>query len=85
MSSSSSSSLCHAGDARRGDRDTRKGMRKLPAKKGKTPLRGKTERKETGEREMRDKERNRRITHLSLALCLNSGDGMWCSFVEPGA
>lgn len=28
--------------------------------------------------------RKRRITHF-LALCLNSGDGMWCSFMETGA
>lgn len=30
--------------------------------------------------------RGTEVSHtLSLALCLNSGDGMWCSFMEPGA
>lgn len=59
--SSSSSSFCPAGGAGRGDRGT--GTRRIPAKKEKTPLCGKTKRKERGERK-RGIERGRRITHF---------------------
>lgn len=71
--SSSSSSFCPAGGAGRGDRDSGKGTRRLPAKREKTPQRGKTERKTVGEEEG-DRERNRRITHFLSRSPSNSGD-----------
>lgn len=54
--SSSSSSFCPAGGARRGDRGT--GTRRIPAKKEKTRLCGKTKRKERGERKGEDRKKN---------------------------
>lgn len=69
--SSSLSSFCPAGGAERGDRDSMKGTRRLPARREKTPLRGKTKRKTVGEG---DRERNRRITHFLSRSLSKSGD-----------
>ncbi|XP_076591535.1 myelin protein zero-like protein 2 isoform X2 [Chaetodon auriga] len=67
------------------DRGSWKGTRRLPAKREKTPLRGKTKREAEGE-EVGDRERNRRITHFLSRSPSNSGDRvMWRSFLGPGA
>lgn len=64
-----SSSSCHAGDAKGEDRGG-KGMRRLRAKREKTPRRGKTKTKTEGEDEG-DRERRPRITlPLSVSVWL---------------
>ena len=73
--SSSSSSFCPAGGARRGDRGSWKETRRLPAKREKTPLCGKTERERQRERK-RGIERGTEESHTSsLALRLTLGIG----------
>lgn len=71
--SSSSSSSCPAGGARRGIRGSGKETRRLPAKREKTPQCGKTKTKTEGEEEG-DRERNRRTTHFLSRSPSNSGD-----------
>lgn len=88
--SSSSSSSCPAGGARKRDRGSCKTTWKLLVKKEKTPLRGKTE-SNTKAKEDMDRETNRRnhVSSLSfylslyLSLCPTVGKrGMWCSFLR---
>lgn len=62
-----------------------KGTRRLPAKREKTPLRGKTKGETEGEEEG-DRERKRRIAHFLSRSPSDSGDrGLWCSFLGPGS
>lgn len=80
--SSSSSSFCPAGGARRGRRWSWKGTRRLPAKREKTPPRGKTKTRTEGEEEG-DRERNRRITHFLSRSPSVSGDRGSCGAFLP--
>lgn len=69
--SSSSSSFCPAGGARKGDKGT--GTRRIAAKKEKTRLCGKTKRKETGEKKSGDRKKNDTLCFSLAGLTLGIG------------